>query len=462
MTPQKTISIIGGGLSGALVLINLLRQQTATPLTIKWIEKTGEFGTGIAYSTDKDYHLLNVPANAMGLYHDRPTHFHEWLLQNGYQYSEHDYVPRKIYAGYIQEELTHYLKNNRNSMVHLLHGEVKDIESNHNGYWVILSNNKRFQSDEIVIATGNTIPLPPALRDMTYTQHPSYHNNPWEKATNQFIRRNDDILLIGTGLTTVDHLLDLYHQDHKGNIYALSRNGYLPFTHYPCSRHQQYPDYTHELIATSDISKIYSIIRQHIRKGIKAGIDWRIVLDTIRPTLPKIWNSLPLEQKKQFHKRLHALWNVARHRIPVLCADIIHSMKEKKQLRILGGRIAEIRNTGNEFEVTYTSRKSGLQETIRVQKIINCSGPPFPAHDNSPLFKNLRERSMLCPDELGIGWNATADGRIMNREQEIITGLYTIGSGLKGILFESTALPELRQQAYALAQLINNTHAKVA
>ena len=62
---MKTITIIGGGASGALILINILKYFPDAPISIKWIERSGEFGTGTAYSTDKDYHLLNVPANVM-------------------------------------------------------------------------------------------------------------------------------------------------------------------------------------------------------------------------------------------------------------------------------------------------------------------------------------------------------------------------------------------------------------
>ena len=56
---MKTIAIIGGGASGALILINILKYHSDAPVAIKWIEKSGEFGIGTAYSTDKDYHLLN-------------------------------------------------------------------------------------------------------------------------------------------------------------------------------------------------------------------------------------------------------------------------------------------------------------------------------------------------------------------------------------------------------------------
>lgn len=450
---MKTITIIGGGASGALVLINILKYFPGAPVSIKWIEKSGEFGTGTAYSTDKDYHLLNVPANVMGLFHDYANDFFEWLLKKGYAYSEHDYVPRKIYGDYIKEQLYNYLKNNDGIRIELIHAETLDIEKDSATYLLSLNNKKKIAADSIILATGNFLPANPVIRNMDYIKNPDYFRDPWSNEINKPIKRTDDILIIGTGLTMVDKILDLYHQIHKGKIYAISRRGYLPFTHYPCSRHQRYPDYTQELMNANRTEDLYSIIRSHIDKGIKSGIDWRVVVDTIRPSLPTIWDSLSLKDKKSFFRRLGSLWSVVRHRIPVICADIIHLLKEKKQLYILSGRIDEIQENEKGFLVSYKDRKELIQKEIQVQKIINCSGPQLnPSDIDSVLFKNLLNKELLAVDKLGLGWNALPDGRLLDKNDRVIPGFYTIGNGLKGILFESTAIPEIRIQAFNLAK----------
>jgi hypothetical protein len=67
-----------------------------------------------------------------------------------------------------------------------------------------------------------------------------------------------------------------------------------------------------------------------------------------------------------------------RHRIPVICADIIHLLKDKKQLSnvLAGGRILEIIETDKGFTVAYLDKKELYQKRNSVvQKIINCSGP---------------------------------------------------------------------------------------
>ena len=463
---MHTITIIGGGASGSLLLINMLKYYEQNDVVIKWIEQSGEFGVGTAYSTDKDYQLLNVPANVMGLYHDYANDFFEWLLKKGYSYNEHDYVPRKIYGDYLKENLFNYLKNNQRIQLELIQAEVIDIDKADNliddkKYTLHLQNGKKISSDTVIFAIGNFLPSHPRVANMDYINSERYFRNSWDNETINGIRKTDDVLIIGTGLTMVDKVLDLYHQNHKGKIYSLSRNGYLPFTHYPCSRHQRYPDYTNELIASENAKDLFSIIRKHIDIGIKSGIDWRVVVDTIRPSLPAIWDSLSLKEKKQFYRHLGSLWTVVRHRIPVICADIIHLLRDKKQLYILGGRLREINAVEKGFSVTYTNRETLENKELVVQKIVNCTGPQLNlANIESTLLKNLLQKGFINIDELALGFDALPDGTLLDKNKKLMPEFYTIGNGLKGILFESTAIPEIRLQAYNLSKLIKKQHAE--
>lgn len=465
---MHTITIIGGGASGSLLLINMLKYYDDSDIVIKWIEQSGEFGIGVAYSTDKDYHILNVPANSMGLYHDYANDFFEWLLKKEYAYSEHDYVPRKIYGDYIKENLFHYLKNNHRIQLELIQAEVIDIDivnqqEQFNGksrYKLHLQNGKTINADTVILATGNFLPSNPKVQNMDYVNSERYYRNSWDNETINSIRKTDDVLIIGTGLTMVDKILDLYHQNHKGKIFAISRNGYLPFTHNPCSRHQKYPDYTNEILGAKKVKEIFDIIRKHIDIGIKSGIDWRVVLDTIRPSLPAIWDSLSLQEKKTFYRRLGSIWTVVRHRIPVLCADIIHLLKDKRQLSILSGRLQEINSIEKGFSVIYSDRKTKEKTELEVQRIINCTGPQLNlANIESTLFRNLLQKEIINIDELALGLDALPDGTLLSKDKKEMSSFYTIGNGLKGILFESTAIPEIRLQAYQLTQKIMKEYA---
>jgi uncharacterized NAD(P)/FAD-binding protein YdhS len=60
---------------------------------------------------------------------------------------------------------------------------------------------------------------------------------------------------------------------------------------------------------------------------------------------------------------------------------------------------------------------------------------------------------------LALGLDALPDGTLLSKDKKEMSSFYTIGNGLKGILFESTAIPEIRLQAYQLTQKIMKEYA---
>ena len=58
-------------------------------------------------------------------------------------------------------------------------------------------------------------------------------------------------------------------------------------------------------------------------------------------------------------------------------------------------------------------------------------------------------------DELGLGIKCTPEGRIINEQDNIEEGIWCIGPMRKAVLWETTALRELREQASELASLIS-------
>ena len=70
----------------------------------------------------------------------------------------------------------------------------------------------------------------------------------------------------------------------------------------------------------------------------------------------------------------------------------------------------------------------------------------------SSLIKNLLLEKIIVPDALHLGINATPAGNIINAEGTISNTLFTLGPPMKGILWDSTAVPEVRVQATNLAK----------
>ena len=96
---MKKVAIVGGGASGLLVLLNLAR-ESRDDLDITVVEPRNALGEGIAYSTQDESHVLNVPAGRMSAFMDQPEHFMQWLGCD-----KNTFAPRRVYARYLQETL---------------------------------------------------------------------------------------------------------------------------------------------------------------------------------------------------------------------------------------------------------------------------------------------------------------------------------------------------------------------
>ena len=77
----EKITSIGGGATGTLLAVNLIKgaAETNQQVEINLVERAEMRGRVGAYSATEDFHLLNVPAAKMGAFPDDIEHFHRWL-----------------------------------------------------------------------------------------------------------------------------------------------------------------------------------------------------------------------------------------------------------------------------------------------------------------------------------------------------------------------------------------------
>ena len=66
----------------------------------------------------------------------------------------------------------------------------------------------------------------------------------------------------------------------------------------------------------------------------------------------------------------------------------------------------------------------------------------------------LRRDGLVRPDELGLGLDSDADGRLLTADGRASRRLFLVGPLRKGQLWENTAVPELRVEARRMAELL--------
>ena len=199
-----------------------------------------------------------------------------------------------------------------------------------------------------------------------------------------------------------------------------------------------------------------TLLNKHIKIIRNLGLTAEPVIDSLRVHSQKIWQYWTIAEKKEFLKRFRHLWGVARHRLPLHIHDIIQDLRVRDKLVLYSGIIENITQNNSPITVDFYNRKTGQKERITVERVINCTGPENNIKNNANRFLyNLWKRGIIVPDMLELGIYAdTDDFRIINSHGIKLSNVFTLGTNLKGMLWETVAVPELRQQADKLSEVI--------
>lgn len=456
---MKTVAIIGGGFCGTLTAVNLARSSTDS-LRVIIVNSLYPVGRGAAYGTLRPEHLLNVVARNMSAFPDLPSHFVDWL-RNRADFSEtpladlrEQFVPRRIYGDYLQDLLfwhTQPLDGRHRVQIDLVEEEVVDLVPAGRGAQLVLKGGDSVPADRVVLATGNLAPhdLVPAG---SAREHPAYCVNPWRGWYEKLPDPQEDVLLCGTGLTMIDVFLTLHTIGWRGTIYAASRNGLLPLPHFKGS---DYPLFPPDDVDTLDLHQLVALMEEHCARLRADGRNPAVIVDKLRPYTQRIWRNFSAAEKQAFSRHFRTRWNVARHRIPPVVAGRIESAQQDDRLRILKGRLRDVRCAGERLQVTIDPGNGQPQRELIVGLLVNCTGPRESLNDApESLFQNLLQRGLVRPDELDMGIEVTPDFAVVDREGQPSDFLFAIGPLLRGTLWETTAVPELRAQAHQVAKAL--------
>jgi uncharacterized NAD(P)/FAD-binding protein YdhS len=439
------VAIVGTGASGTLVAAQFKRIAPHGRLAI--IGNDARPGRGIAYGTKFESHLLNVPAGNMSAFPHDMEHFTRWVKFRRPHSSAASFVKRGLYGDYLAEIFYSVISDLKNTQ-HIV--ETVDNLSREDDIWnVHLSDGTSLQAYKVVLAIGNL--LPPADPIDFSSVDLNYRRNPWASDSITDIHPTAPVLLIGSGLTTIDVALSLRETGHQGTIHVISRHGRLYQAH-------QYHETSPLFNLPKDFKSPASALRW-IRKKIEIskslGIDWRSVIDSLRPYTASIWQSWSLRQQKSFLRHARNLWDVHRHRMAPKIWNQLGILIEDRILQLHCGYLLTARSDGDDAVITWKEPDTDQLQHVTVSRIINCTGPSRDySKIHSSLITELRTKGWIVPDELKLGFETDADGRFVNCNSEPVDGLFTIGPTRIPALWESIAIPEIRNQALALAKII--------
>lgn len=445
MTSRPTIAIVGGGVAGTLTAVHLSRAASRARVIL--IERAPRFARGVAYSTRSSAHLLNVPAARMSAFPHDPEHFLRWVRARlDASTPAAAFLPRRLYGEYVAELLEQACARSRHCLERVP-GTVIDVRAGSPAR-ITFDDGTMLWADRVVLALGHSAPRDPAVRDgAAFYESSRYARDPWAASALDDVERDADLLLIGTGLTMYDVVLALRERGHVGTIHALSRRGLRPRSHtvrplqaWPHAS----PDFWLRIEPTA--RALLRAVRMAC-DGTTDGGDWRGVIDSIRPITPQLWGRLCQRERARLLALVRPFWEVHRHRAAPDVHREIDRLVEFGALRLHTGRVRDWREDETGVAAVLDDR------TIRVARVINCTGPDSDVHRSSdPLVRSLVARGLVVRDPLGLGIETADDGAVVGATGRTASWLFTLGTWRKPRLWESVAVPELRVQAEELAR----------
>jgi len=431
------VAIIGGGASGTLTALQLERLG-GRGLKIALVEKSGAPGRGLAYSTPFRCHVLNVPAGRMSAHPDQPGHFVQWLASRGHAFQDNDFVSRSFYGEYLEDLLARVALTS-------ITGEVTSLTREGNGFTLTLGSGSHLRARTVVLSPGNffppTLPIPGLKPDWK-----GFVGSPWKPGALEKIPSQARVLLLGSGLTMIDVALALRDRGHEGPMTALSRHGLVPQRHAALRPGQPSTPLDANPLSVRDLLRA-------LRSSSRADGEWRHHLDALRSVTSSLWESFPVSEQRRFLRHLRAYWDVHRYRMAPEVAAAVDHLRARGALQVLAGRWASVHTHDEGVRLHWKPRGARAMQTLEANVVINCTGPAQHLRDQpSGLLRHLLESGLGRPDRLGMGLDTTREGALISSIGQADERIRVVGALRRGTLWESTAIPELRQQAQEVAR----------
>jgi uncharacterized NAD(P)/FAD-binding protein YdhS len=427
----KEVLIIGDGFAAAVMAAHLLRSGVAS--TSIAIVGPGEVGKGNAYGCDSQFFRLNIREDLPIIFSEDPLHFSSWAQENindphaktdaGYFYRRQDFG--RYVSGLIMRE-------SKSSQPEHIKARVLGI-SGTEGFWNLeLDDQSVLSAQHIIIATGNPPPTWPCEVSSPKTVKPSVEliENPWTGSALEVINPQENIILLGGGLTALDVINTLVERKHLGMIYVISPRAVLPPAQANWQRKVQ-PNWPQNLTP----AKMIRFMRNYLPSASTASPEWQSAWEELRPNINTIWQQFSPHQKRSLFKRLGWLWNLYRFRASPQTIAAYEQLRAKNQIQYYQSQVKVLLANGAE---------------VNGDRIINCTGVA-----SDPLLRKLIEDQLAIFDPLGSGIAVDENWRVLHAPQKRWNTLRMIGPATMGSLGDVIAASAIAKQAEQLAAQIS-------
>ena len=448
VTPHAPrIALIGAGFS-ALSLLQQWRERGAAPAGVLVYADPREAFTGLAYADCAGQSLLNTRAADLGLSPAQPGAFADWLGLAG---PDRDgFRTRVEYGNYLKAAWSALLQA-APFPIEVVPQRADALRRSGRGF-VVAAGERRDAVDQVVFATGPLPAAPLPMIDAEVQASPAYVDDPWRRAWSDGLDQDAPVVVLGTGLSMLDHVLHLRGRGHRAPITAISRHGLLPRPH----PEQRLPaEALHAEVRTAWSQGSVRALLRALRQACERRDDWHAAFDALRPHIAEVWQALPVHEQDRFLRHLRSYWEVHRHR----CARALWMAQQRwidaGELRIVAARVTHVRIEGDALALDLHRRSHDRIDTLHAQRLLRATGIDGPLQRGAdPLIDTLIQQDLVRAHPLGLGLDVDEQQRVLDAQGDAVPGLFALGALARGLRWETTAIPELRQRAAVVAAAI--------
>lgn len=445
------LNIIGFGFSGLSSFVHIIQdydRSIHSDLVVNIISEKQDFCTGAAYNKSSAGYHLNVSANKMSLFSSDKEDYVKWLNRqiDSVFFLSTTFTDRSVYGQYLVNQFERYLEiaKEKGIQVNIIHDKVQYLRHNRlTGHTeAVLANNEAIAADEIFVCIGcevNTkIPFPSGLQPSAvydiWTTDKMLEDISANKNTPPI---EQTIAIVGTGLSAIDVIMKLHTKHFQGNIICISPKGNFPKSHNLGSA----IPVNLVLPQEGNMGLLYIINKIKLFLSTHPKFDLIDIVIGLRNNTQAIWSNLSFTDKKRFVRHLLPYWNILRHRMIPQAQNVLNTLMEQKRIKIIKGKVQKIEEDKNKIILFYhpTAKEKETSTKIEANAVAIGTGLDLTYKDNHFVNEGLHS-GLFIKQLLGFSSNKK--------------NVALIGAMNSGLLLESTAVPELRQQAVSQAKRV--------
>ncbi len=428
--------IVGSGFASFCLAAHLLQDhpERASDITIIGPQP---FGYGAAYGCSHPDFRLNVRAQIMRIFPDRPTDFRKWAETEIDDIAAHNpqgaFYRRKDFARYLSV-LRHQLSGF--DKLKLVSDEVISANKTDNLWHLVLATGQKLNAKALVLATGNP---PPRWPCQLASDLPADRlvENPWSGQWLGEIAKTDKVAFIGGGLTAMDGIYSLARQGHIGQIEVVLPHGILPpkQTDWQTEPPVIWPDN----ITTA--SQFFRFMKHSLGTRDWTQTVWQSRFEALRIHINSVWQQLGDTEQNRLMRHVGHWWQLARFRSAPQNFDAAETLRATGRLSLVKGRVRQIKKQDSQLCLILQDGQKYL-----VDRAVNCTGP---APDR--LVQQMLADGLAATDRTGKSLRVAACLGVMDSAQERQDNLWAIGAMTASCLGDVIGAGSIAKQAEELA-----------